>query len=279
MATRAFKALLDVARRTGPLTEGVATGGSSTTIVDTVRLGVLEFLADDELNGGSAFIITDAGGQGAAPENETARIDDYTASSGTVVVRAGDFSAAPAAGDIYGVTVIPRYQLFQAINSALADLGRIPVVNESLTTTSGTLEYTLPTGIEPEAVFQVWVQSNTSRPYDWRPIMCWRVVQGASSYNLELGEPQPPDCTLRLVYAAPHPNVDDDSDFIESCVPWDYLVWQSAAYVYQRRLLQVGVNREHWTGLMNHAFQMAANALKLHPVPYPMRYPRLPVTR
>lgn len=78
---------------------GTATGGSTSTVVDT---GMLQSSAypDDKYKGMWARIEYDAGGNAAAPEGEIRPVTSSTASSGTATVNPV-YSAAPAAGDRY----------------------------------------------------------------------------------------------------------------------------------------------------------------------------------
>jgi len=88
MTITLFELIRDVASHVGALVEGVATGGSTTTIIDTV----VRTEPDDYWNGGDALIIYDAGGAGAAPQGEIKRITDFVSSTSTIT--AGTFTAA-----------------------------------------------------------------------------------------------------------------------------------------------------------------------------------------
>jgi len=254
--TTAFTVMLEIARLAGPLIEGVATEGSSTTIVDSTLSSNPDASVDDVFVRGTAFIITDAGGQGAPPENETARVTDYTAASGTITVAPGDFSAAPAAGDIYGVTPVPRDTLIQAINLALLDLGNMPFEDTSLTTAAATREYTIPSAAKHD-LRQVWIATSTDRPYDFFEWHYWRQIHNKTTYDLEFTAQPPSGYTIRLVYTAPHPRVTGDSSTINDAVPLNYLIWRGAYHIYRRRLHQEGREDKRWVELMNEAAEYA----------------------
>lgn len=268
MAT-AFDIMVEIARRAGPLVEGTATGGSATTVVDTTLLGVVEGKDDDQYNGGTAFIITDAAGLGAAPENETARITDYTASTSTVTVQSADFSVAPAEGDTYGVCAIPRGHLFSAINAALQDLGPIPFEDDtSLDTAASTLAYTLPAAAKYD-LRQVWLALNTSSPIVWEEWRDWYQIKNKSTADLVFLAQPPTTRDIRLVYVGPHASVTADATAINSSVPRDYLAWRGAYHIYRRRTQQTGKDTQAWVGLMNEAADYADRALRAHPVHLP----------
>ena len=85
---------------------GTATGGSTSTIVDTGML-LSSAYPDDKYKGMWARIEYDAGGAAAAPEGEIRSVTASVGSTGTVTV-SPVFSAAPAASD--------RYQLWAFIH-------------------------------------------------------------------------------------------------------------------------------------------------------------------
>jgi hypothetical protein len=88
--------------------EAAATGGSTTTVVDTnlpAKFGIVNNRLDadtDFFNGCRVLISQDAGGSNAAPENETSIVTGYNESSGTLTVSPA-FSAAVAASDYYKI--------------------------------------------------------------------------------------------------------------------------------------------------------------------------------
>lgn len=267
--TTAFDAMLALLARVLGCTEGVATGGSSTTIVDSDLGGT-----DDEWTSGTAFIITDGGGAGAAPENETARITDYASTTGTITVASGDFSAAPASGDTYGVCKVPRYRLYQALNNALRDLGPVPFEDDtSLDTAASTKRYTLPAAAKRD-LRQVWVARRTSAPFDWEEQHNWYVIQNRSTYDLMFREQPVASRDIRLVYVGPHATLDADADTINDAVPLDYLAWRAAFWEYMWRSQQQGRDPERWVGLMNMAAEYASQALQKHPIILPAYSPR-----
>jgi hypothetical protein len=267
--TIAFNALLDLARIVGPATESVATGGSSTTIVDSGLGG-----SDDEWNGGTAFIITDAGGASAAPENECGRVSDYVASTGTLTIRTSDLTAAPASGDTYAVCKVPRHELYQAVNAALRDVGPLAYEDDTtLDTAANTLEYTLPAAARYD-VRQIWIATNTTTPYDYQENHYWRVILNKTTYNLIFTAEPPASRNIRIVYCAKHAEVKTASATIDATAPYDYVIWRAAYHTYRRRQHQVGREDNKWVGLMNEAAEYAAQALQKHPILLPDRSTR-----
>lgn len=167
---------LKLARKLGATREGVATGGSTTTLVDTVGLTQ----ADDYYNGGSVWCVRDAGGLGAAPEDQFVEVIDFVKSTATATLRTGILSAALAANDRYAIATA-RYRvddLIGRINGAILKLGPYAITDTtSLTTVAGQTEYTLPSVDLNYELREVWEQRRTGaandnqwiKRYDWYP--------------------------------------------------------------------------------------------------------------
>src|SRR3990167_8204573 len=92
-------------RETGLGHYGTATGGSTTTLVDTTTLQSTQF-SDQDWVGGWARISRDAGGAAAAPEAEIRPITTYAPSTGTITVNPA-FTAAPVSTDNYELWRFP----------------------------------------------------------------------------------------------------------------------------------------------------------------------------
>src|SRR4030043_2191330 len=89
-----------LARELGVAFEGTATGGAVGTIIYCVYL--LGRYEDSAFAAGTAWLIWDAAGAGAAPQGELVRITGFTKATGVVAVTP-NFTAAPAAGDRYAL--------------------------------------------------------------------------------------------------------------------------------------------------------------------------------
>ena len=102
--------LKDVGVASGLMEYGIATSGSTSTIVDTTRYQSTQY-SDKDWEGGWARISKDAGGAAAAPEAEIRPITTYAPTTGTFTVNPV-FSAAVAAGDEFELwRVDPRLVL------------------------------------------------------------------------------------------------------------------------------------------------------------------------
>jgi hypothetical protein len=106
-------------RETGLGTYGIATGGSTTTVIDTAAL-LSSQLSNDIMPGAWARIGLDAAGAGAAPEGETQPVSAYVATTGTVTNAA--FTTAVAVGDHYQFwRYLHPKMVLDTLDSILAD--------------------------------------------------------------------------------------------------------------------------------------------------------------
>src|SRR4030065_2629007 len=99
MAFTLFDLTYRTAREIMVVREGVATGGGTTTIIDTVnRKEAINFW-----EGGSAWILYDSAGLGGLPQGQVSRVSAFAATTSTLTlnttltaVAAGDRSAVSA---------------------------------------------------------------------------------------------------------------------------------------------------------------------------------------
>jgi len=151
-----------VAGRFGIYKRLTATGGSTTTIVDTA--GLLE--VDSFWVGHWAYVLTDAGGASAAPEGEERPVTAYDQATNTLTV-SPEFSAAVGAGDVVELLPEPRTRLTAAINEAIRAMGGAwPVVVEddtSIEVAANDYDYDLPTDLVRLA--SVYRRKDTEEPW------------------------------------------------------------------------------------------------------------------
>jgi len=157
----------EIARRYGHYHRSTATGGSTTTIVNTTGL----YEPDDFYVGHYAYIVTDAGGAHAAPEGQERPVTDYDQSTGTLTVDPA-FSAAVASGDTYELLALKRADIAAAINAAIRQAGETwlaPTVDTTtVTIADDDYDYSLPVGVV--RLLGVMVRGDTDE--------AWRYVQG-----------------------------------------------------------------------------------------------------
>jgi hypothetical protein len=227
-------------RKLGALQVNAATGGTTTTIVDADLAG-----SDDDFNGGTAIIIRDAGGAGAAPENEFSEVTDYATATGTLTVNT--LTVTPASGDVYGVSTgkdYPHYQVIASINAALQYLGDYPQMDTTtLDTASNQTEYAAAVNWKRRPPYRIDIQGKTTDANDnkWRKIERgrWEYVPAApGSTGLIIFNFQPTASRgLRVWFQDKHPEVAVYNSAIYEGFHPELIIWQA---VYELLLWKNG---------------------------------------
>jgi len=225
-----------VARELGAVTEGVSTGGATTSVIDT---RILALTAANFYNNGMAWVLRDSAEAAGAPENEFGEIsaDD---GAGTLTIRSvsagsGDpFTAATAAGDRYAVTTskYPPHQLIAAVNTVLGEVGEVLVSDiASVTTASSQTEHSLPIAANMD-LREVYFQGRTgdTNDYRWERLEGWTIRRTAigTADLLMLPFQYVTGRLLRLDYIQEHPELDDASDKISESIHLNSLVTEAA---------------------------------------------------
>lgn len=266
MTDTLFDAVLAVARLVGggKARIGTATGGSTTTVIDTN----LRDEADDYWNQGTAMIITDAGGASAAPEGEWGIITDFVNSTSTATIIA--VTAAVATGDRY-MFIPPRFSLNvirNAINSVLVGL-KVPAVDTTtLDTASNQTEYNLPATVTRNNLRRVWYQTQTDDANDnqWWELRDWTIIKQATGTQDVLVLPQlTADRDIMLEYVAIHPAVYDADDQINEAVHMDRISFAAAEFIYAN---EIGWHDNYKAAgsMANYFGDKARQAEAMHPI-------------
>ncbi len=266
----------DALTELGQLNEGVATGGTTASLLDSGLGG-----ADDDWNGGTVLVTRDADGAGAAPEGEFATVTDYTATGGAIATAANGFTVAPAAGDIYGVSTsyYPLRQIIRSVNRALMSLGDIPQVDIStLTTASGKTEYTASVAWKRRPPFRVDIQTNNDADDNaWLTLPDWEYVPATAgtSGKIVLGRQPSTGYLLRVWFADRHATVNACTDVVYEGFQPELVVWKS---IYHMLVWQHGRSQgtdEAVAQMLNNAEQMIGRLEMLSPTWYPSPKARL----
>lgn len=225
MSITLFDLVYRTARMLNIMVEGVATGGSSTTIVDTGRIE-----DSGRFDGGTAFITYDAAGLNAAPQGQMAVVDSYV--TGTITLISA-LTADVAAGDRYAVTK-KRYTMdtiTQKVNEVLGALENIPYTDTTLTSVASQTEYTMPSANANLDPVEVWYQTNTSNVLDnqWAEITGWRIKRADVGTADTLIIPQlTAGVKIMLVYNRPHPELRIYSDKLSERIHPDLIIYPAA---------------------------------------------------
>ena len=257
-----FDIVLGTLDELGQVIYGTATGGSTTTLIDTD----FDEEDDDVYNKGTAFITYDLAGAGGAPENEFAEVTDYENSTGTLTTV---WTVAPVSGDHYALAM-PDWTLDEIIglvNRALVRMGPVPQEDTSLTTAASTTEYTLPAAVRGglrRVYMDLYTAGVDSRPQqltDWVPptgtILRFRTQPASGN-------------TLTLVYMAPHAAMNVATDTLSNYVPLRRIIAETA-FLALRASARRGADDN-----IKMAFNDAANEVELARKTFPIYDPGTP---
>jgi hypothetical protein len=250
----------------------VATGGSTSTIVDTKLVDYLgDGNEDDVLNGGTAIIVKDAAGAGAAPEGEFSRISDYD-DAGTITT--STLTAAPATGDTY-MYISPDFPLFdmiEVVNDALVYLGRIPKIYTSLSTVANQTEYALPVALKGIDLHDIEIQGITTDADDsqYKQIVGWKITPALpGTTGLLTIQQYAAGYTLRIGYPGLHPRVSAFADYISEYIHPELATACVTAHALQWYNSQRGGADDYWKQREDRAW----NQLDIAKATYPIKNP------
>jgi len=217
-APNLFDIMLRVYDELGELRYGIATGGSSTTLVDSGLGG-----ADDDWNQGIVFVVE---ADAAAPEGDFAEVTDYVTSGGTLTFASSGIDglgSAPASGDEYALAddTYPLDTMRGYVNRSLTRMGDIPgLTDESLTTAANQKEYDIPAAARWGLRRVYLSQTSTANNEGWVEMSNWRFEPSAAT-NIPtlLFRNQPPTGkTIKLVFMGRHERMADFNDGLSNYV-------------------------------------------------------------
>jgi hypothetical protein len=253
----------------GVVNEGTATGGSTTTLIDTVELTQ----ADDFWNLGTVWVTYDAAGAGAAPQGEYSVISDFTASSDTVALRS-TLTAAIAAGDRYAIGR-PRYPLSLLTSRINEVLRQIPIQKDDTSTVAiaaDQTEYSLPADVWD--LKEVWVQSSDDTN-DTQPerIYDWTVKKSATGTAnvLMLGRQFTADTLLHLKYLTDHQTLRAATDKLDTTIHVNRVVYNAVVGCLLWRKAKIGQLDENENQLLNYFQSLATEMNNRFAVSYPKK--------
>lgn len=201
--------------------EGKAsTNGTTSTIVDTALTGKFD---DDSFKEALVFIrkTTD----GLAPQDQFSVLTGFVDSSGTFTFSPA-VTAASGSGDYYAIAD-PLFQLVtvqRLVNQALRRMGILSLIDTSLTTSSNTLEYTLPLRLKAFPLDKLEIGNTTD---GWEENQDFYVLPAASGVQSKLVFNSQPrydsnvaaNCTIRIWYKDYHEELDTYEDVLNENVP------------------------------------------------------------
>lgn len=255
MALELREAMLELAKMTGMVMEGVSTGGSTTTLVDSE----VEFPME-KFTGGTIWILSGTYIDSCMPVIESAskKFTWATALAGAVLT-----------GTSYAVAqkTFSKQLLMQAINFVL---GRVDIIKiDDTTVVASADEYTLPTGVKN--VKRVYVASEASNPYGWIEDFSWQEVAGKLIFQSGK-EPTDTGKIIRLVYLGKHGAITETgaTNAFDATINEDYVLWSAAKHLWRTRIETMGKDDPQAFDFFNEAIQESANqaavgkSIKIH---------------
>lgn len=257
--------------------EFVITGGSTSTIIDT-KIATRPTPYDDDYGiGYTAFIVRDAGGASAAPENEFAAVTGYASSTNTFSFAASSFTVAPASGDKVALVNddIPVQTMIEQANMVLTDLGRIELVDStSLTTVSslGDWDYTLPTAAKyslRRVEVKRWLGDSYQTVYDRKITPSSPNATGLLTLPAQIA-----GLTIKLWYEGVHPTLTAYNSVVSETIDDNLAVWGLMAYALQWYNNTLGGRNDHWNRRGAEAWNMYNSLLAERPVVKSQKQPK-----
>ncbi len=254
MSKTLFDLTYELARLLGVTAEGTATGGSTTTIADSVERGE----ANDYWNNGTAWILYDAAGAGAAPQGEYSFISDFALSGGVITLRS-TLTAAVASGDRYAISAqrYPLQLLIQKINESFGVLEKIDTT--TVVIAGDQLLYSLPADVLD--LKQVWVQPDTSSD-SWEPVYDWGTQKSATgtANKILFSRQFTAGLAVKLVYLTYHQTLRAATDKLDESIHVNRIIYNAAVKCLLWYKAKVGDSDTSVNDLLN-IYQPMAQAM------------------
>lgn len=273
MSMTLFNLTHELARLLGVVSEGVATGGDTDTILDSVE----RTEANDFWNGGTAWITYDSAGLGAAPQGEYSFVSDFANTGGDISLRTA-LTASVAANDRYAIAGL-RYPLHLLIQKTNEVLRTIPIQKDDITTVTiaaSQTEYSLPADVWE--LKQVWLQRNTddSNDNDFSRIYDYHIKKAATGTAnvLMLDRQFDTDVILKLVYLTDHQVLRVATDKLDDTIHINRVLYDAAVRCLLWYKSKVGDSDTSVNDLLNLYQGMAQDMNNRFAVEYPKKSAR-----
>ena len=258
---------------------GTATGGSASTLIDTVNRDEEDDYFQNTTPVSYAYILTTT--DNSAPKGEERKSSDFVNSTATLSV-APDFSAAVGAGDTYTIIHLKRWEeLKEYVNMAI-DLVKeeclAPAINETdVIIQSDVYEYPLPS--EFTHIYRI-TQADSDGEFNGYPINPdhYTIIRAANTPILHFKQPPPELAVSEHYYGAlwydseatdgrrlriegfkEHPSLVEDTDMCH--INPNFVVAQAGALVHAS-LVRRADNEPDDHASQNKVWQNIANSIR-----------------
>lgn len=278
MALTLTNILQSVYQTLGELNMSKATGGSTTTVVDSILANTSR---DNVWKEGTLFVVRDAGGASAAPEGQYNRISAYANATGTFTVDTA-FTTATGAGDLYGVAsnYYPLQQVIRAVNEALSDLGDVDLVDTTtLDAAAATTEYAASATWKRTRPARIDIQTLTTSTSDnqWQEVGGWDWIPAAAGSAGKIIFYDYPTASrdIRVWYRSAHPAVALYTDVIHEVFDPELVRRAAVVKALEWQNARTQGADEFITVKLSAASQQLENRRVTNPTYRPKRGPRL----
>lgn len=254
-----FDALFGIARNLQALHNGLATGGSTTTLVDTT---VNE--PDDWFNGGVLFLHA---------TKKTAIPTDWVSSTHTLTIPTQSASVSIGARYSLCTSRFPRDLLVQAMHDALQEIG-YPDSTFEIVSVANQLSYTLDGDAYINKIKRVEVQVSGSSPTEYVRHYHW--VQVGQTLNFISKVPTESGLIIKLWADTTPQYLTDDADTLPDEIHILRLAWNGAYNALMLRLGQSNNSESLTNELLKIADAKRAEFNNKYPVGTINRDPILP---
>jgi len=254
--------MLETAEKLGAVARrGVATGGSATTLVDSVLDE-----PDDYLTGGTLWFLSgDHVGLSAAVTIWVNSSHTFTfADPGLGALAEGVFYAAAHCD-------YPRWLLIASVNAAMREIGKQVTEDISTTTVSNQMTYTLPSGINGANLKRVEIGINSTSPVQYYLHCFWRVVNDTLIF--QAGSEPDGGYTMKLTYEAYPAEMDADTDELANGYDAQRVAWEAACAALRYRIAKTGGQDRLLAAMLVDAEQKSAEMGRRYPMRRMMRTP------
>lgn len=233
--------MLEVARLCGIVYEGVSTGGSTKTLVDSQNI----FKPEEYMNG--TIWILSGTYDGACKE--------IIQSAENTITWNAALAGAIVSGVEYALATrkFSRQQLKQAVNWALRRI-EIPAKDDSLAVSNAD-EYDLPEGVSN--VKNIYVATGAGNPYGWLENNNWKEIAGKIVFFYGR-QPSDTGKAIRIAYMKKHGALAEDGE-LDSQINEDLLFWMAAQYLWRQTIGTKGKDDPEAYDFFNEASQNVLN--------------------